>query len=295
MRQNRYFLPNRVEQKHQSTSTTPPKKVAWQRFFRLYKRFQGVFLVVLGILITLAVVLVYSNTRPEPQRLTQRDIDAAVGRALASATPAPSYASQSYEMIRPSLVQIKVLNLKLGGGTEGALGSGVVIDDSGIILTALHVVNNAFQIRVVFADGTESEARVIARQPENDIAVLRANVIPDDLMPATLAGSGSLHVGDEVFAVGNPFGIVNSLTAGVVSGLNRTYQSEKTGGTLSNLIQFDAAVNPGNSGGPLLNRNGEVVGIVSSLLNPNNQDFFIGIGLAVPIESAAAAAGSPPY
>ena len=110
-----------------------------------------------------------------------------------------------------------------------------------------------------------------------------------------MAGSGSLHVGDEVFPVGNPFGVSNSLTAGVVSGLGRSYKSPETGETLSNLIQFDAAVNPGNSGGPLLNRDGEVVGIVTGLLNPTQDDFFIGIGFAVPIETAAGALGPPPY
>ena len=107
--------------------------------------------------------------------------------------------------------------------------------------------------------------------------------------------SGILQVGDEVFAVGHPFGIVNSLTAGVVSGLGRTFKTAKTSQTLKNLIQFDAAINPGNSGGPLLNRNGEVVGVVTGLLNPTEQEVFIGIGFAVPIETAAAAAGSPPY
>ena len=170
-----------------------------------------------------------------------------------------------------------------------------MIDDSGTILGSLHVVRDAVEVRVTFADGTESQARVIVRQPENDLAVLRPDVIPDDLVPATLTGSDTLRVGDEVVAVGNPFGISNSLSAGVVSGLGRQYRSPKTAETLTNLIQFDAAVNPGNSGGPLLNRDGEVVGIVAALLNPTEQDVFIGIGLAVPIETAAAALGSPPY
>ena len=104
-----------------------------------------------------------------------------------------------------------------------------------------------------------------------------------------------MRVGEKVLAVGNPFGISNSLTAGVVSGLNRTFASPKTGEKLTNLIQFDAAVNPGNSGGPLLNRDGEVVGIVAALLNPTEQDFFIGIGFAISIDTAGGALGSPPY
>jgi S1-C subfamily serine protease len=176
---------------------------------------------------------------------------------------------------------------------SGAVGTGVVIVDSGIILTALHVVTDAETVLVVFADGAESPAAVVARQPENDLAVLQAMVIPDDLIPATMAGSGTLQVGDEVAAVGHPFGVPNSLSAGVVSGLGRTYTSPDTGIPMSGLIQFDAAVNPGNSGGPLINRDGEVVGIVTALLNPTEREFFVGIGLAVTIETAGGLAGEP--
>jgi S1-C subfamily serine protease len=118
-------------------------------------------------------------------------------------------------------------------------------------------------------------------------------VIPDDLIPATMAGSGMLQVGDEVAAVGHPFGVPNSLSAGVVSGLGRTYASPDTGMPMSGLIQFDAAVNPGNSGGPLINRDGEVVGIVTALLNPTEREFFVGIGFAVTIETAGGLAGEP--
>jgi serine protease DegQ len=124
---------------------------------------------------------------------------------------------------------------------------------------------------------------------------LRPQVTPDDLVPATLTASESLQVGDEVFAVGNPFGIHNSLTSGVVSRLGWNYKSLKSGITLSNLIMFDAAVNPGNSGGPLLNRDGEVVGVVTGLLNPTEQDVFIGIGFAVPLGTATSGIGEPPY
>jgi S1-C subfamily serine protease len=169
----------------------------------------------------------------------------------------------------------------------------VVIDEFGTILASLHIVKDATEIQVMFADGTESSATVAGSQPENDLVVLRPELIPDDLVPATLGNSASLNVGDDVVAVGNPFGISNSLSAGVVSGLRRNFRAPRTGETLTNMIQFDAAVNPGNSGGPLLDRNGEVVGIVTGLLNPTDQDVFIGIGFAVPIETAATAAGSP--
>jgi len=169
-----------------------------------------------------------------------------------------------------------------------------VIAESGLILTCLHVVGDAMQVKVVFSEGTESDALVTVRLPEKDLAVLSALRLPDDLQPATLASSSSLHVGDEVIAVGNPFGVINSVTDGVVSGLGRQYVSRESGVELTNLIQFDAAVNPGNSGGPLLNRAGEVVGIVASLLNPTSQDVFVGIGFAIPIDDTGGAIGFPP-
>jgi S1-C subfamily serine protease len=265
-----------------------------RRLQNFYTRYHSAFLVVAGALLACAMMLTYNSTQPPPQRLTQRDLNAAVFRAMATATPRPSFASIAYANIMPSVVQVQTMTLGTNGKRDGALGPGVVIDDSGLILTALHVVRGASDVRVTFFDGMESPASIIAQVPENDLAVLRPREIPDDLQPATLAGSGGLRVGDEVFAVGNPFGVTNSLTAGVVSGLNRSFKSPKTGATMTGLIQFDAAVNPGNSGGPLVNRDGEVVGIVSSLLNPTEQDVFIGIGFAVTMESAAAAAGGSP-
>lgn len=294
MMRNRPFPPARPQPQQPEP---PPSRlqVLRRRLGAATARFRNVLLVGAGTVVALAAMLLYDTARPPPQNLTQRDIDAAVERVLASATPAPSYQSQAYDIIRSSVVRVVALVPKAGGTSEGALGTGVVIDESGIILTNLHIVKNAVEIRVVFADGTRSTAQVIATQPENDLAVLRADETPDDLVAATLTSSATLRVGDEVMAVGNPFGVTNSLTSGVVSGLDRTFKSPKTGETLTSLVQFDAAVNPGNSGGPLVNRNGEVVGIVTALLNPTDQDVFIGIGFAVPIEAAATAAGSPWY
>ncbi|MBF8299308.1 MAG: trypsin-like serine protease, partial [Dehalococcoidia bacterium] len=226
------------------------------------------------------------------QEMTQRDFDEAVRQAMAAATPAPSIIAQAYGVIAPSVVFIRVNGPVEGEKPNFGLGAGVVIDDQGIILTANHVIKDAESITVIFANGMESSASVLFREPETDTAVLRADIVPDDLEPATLAGSGGLRLGDHVLAVGSPFGLYNSVTAGVVSGLGRSFKSEQLSEPLTNVIQFDAAVNPGNSGGPLVNRDGEVVGIVTGLLNPSD-DVFIGIGFAVPIESAGAAAGPP--
>jgi S1-C subfamily serine protease len=136
---------------------------------------------------------------------------------------------------------------------------------------------------------------VIGLQPENDLAVLQAKTIPDDLVPATLRSTRDLAMGDQVIAVGFPFGIGPSVSAGVVSGLKREYRSPEGKRLLTNLIQFDAAANPGNSGGPLATMDGEVVGIVTAILNPSDQGVFIGIGFAVPIENAASAVGVSPF
>ena len=175
------------------------------------------------------------------------------------------------------------------------VGTGVVIVDKGIILTNLHVVLGADRIKVRFFDGMEADAVVIGMRPEHDLAVLQAKAVPDDLVSATLRSTADLAVGDQVIAVGFPFGIGPSASAGVVSGLKREYHSPEGKRILTNLIQFDAAANPGNSGGPLVTADGEVVGIVTGILNPTNQRVFIGIGFAVPIENAAAAVGMSPF
>ena len=237
-----------------------------------------------------------------PRELTQDDIDAAVIRTFET-KPLPSRAAIAYETVRPSVVAVRGLvpdpkkkdkdpdkNL-----VEQSIGTGVVIVDKGIILTNLHVVAGAKKVMVTFADGLESEASVIGVQPQDDLAVLRAHTIPDDLMAATMGTTQGLEAGSEVVAVGFPFGIGPSVSAGVVSGLRREYRSPEGKRILTNLIQFDAAANPGNSGGPLVTMEGHVVGIVTAILNPTKEKFFVGVGFAVPIENAAGAAGLPPF
>lgn len=175
------------------------------------------------------------------------------------------------------------------------IGSGVVITDKGIILTNYHVIAGARRLKVRFYDGHESDASVVGVQPEKDLAVIRAASLPDDLPAATLGSSRNLAPGDEVVAVGFPFGIGPSVSAGVISGLNRAFASPENKQDLDHLIQFDAAANPGNSGGPLVNMDGEVVGIVTAILNPTDSKTFVGIGFATTIESAGSAVGISPF
>ena len=248
-----------------------------------------------GVVAAFAALLLYRLAFPPPAALTARDVDESIAHAMASATPPAAFSQRVYAMVQPSLVLIETEVTEEGGETGEGLGSGVVIDDAGDILTSLHVVSEADVITVTFADGTRSEARRVVEQPENDIAVLRAIEPPDVFVPAVLGNPGRVRVGDEAFAVGNPFGLTGSISAGVVSALNRTYNVPGSGQRLEGLIQIDAAVNPGNSGGPLLDRDGYVIGIVTGIVNPTDQGFFVGIGFAVPINVAASAAGAPRY
>lgn len=240
-------------------------------------------------------VFLYNAFYPAPIPLTGDEIDEIVQQQMASATPPPTYSSVVYQIILPSLVYIQTNSEHYGEEDAIGVGSGVVINENGEILTAYHVVEDATEIKVIFAEGTEATAEIIASEPENDIAVLQPNRPPDIIVPAVIGNSNAMRIGDEAFAVGNPLGLVGSMSAGVISGFNRSIPIKTTGERLEGLIQFDTAVNPGNSGGPLLNRYGQVVGIVTALANPSEQNFFVGIGFAVPIGTASQAAGAPDY
>jgi S1-C subfamily serine protease len=258
-------------------------------------RHERPLLVALGTLLALGAMLAYGTLQPAGRALTQKDVDAAVLHTLEN-TVLPSQAAQAFAKIERSVVRVRDLATdKDNKEIETGVGTGVVIVDKGVILTNLHVVLGAKKVGVVFADGTESEATVIGAQPENDLAVLQAKTLPDDLQAATMRSTADLVPGDRVIAVGFPFGIGPSVSDGVISGLRREYRSPEGKRLLTNLIQFDAAANPGNSGGPLVTMDGEVVGIVTGILNPTSQRVFIGIGFAVPIENAASAVGLSPF
>jgi S1-C subfamily serine protease len=248
----------------------------------------------LGIVAALVIgVVAFRRAGDRPATLTPQQISTTVSslvqKGIANAQNAPPPSATAYQAIQPSLVLITAERPN-GSSEDTTTGAGVVISAQGQILTARHVVTGAQAIQVTFADGTKTTAQIATEQASNDIAVLAPAQPPSVIVPAVLGGG--VRVGDDVYAVGHPLGLVDSLTAGVVSGLNRSIPVPG-GATLNGLIQFDAAVNPGNSGGPLLNRAGQVVGIVTALANPSDQGFFIGIGFAVPIATAGGAAGAP--
>ncbi|MGZ6314744.1 MAG: S1C family serine protease [Candidatus Limnocylindrales bacterium] len=292
--------------------------------FRARIRWAGPF--ALGLVAAFLGLMLYGALVPGPRPLTASDVNRSIASALASETPPPAFSRLVYQAVEPSLVLIESQPLVVSGGSNGlqpaalasalpsalasaspspsptaspgasdaTLGSGVVVDAGGDILTCLHVVANASSIQVTFADGTKSPATVVSTQPANDIAVLKASQPPAKIVPAVLGNPRNVQVGSEAFVLGNPFGLAGSMTSGVISGLDRSFQLPNGGPTLTGLIQVDAAVNPGSSGGPLVNRDGQVIGIVDALVNPTDQDVFIGIGLAVPINVAGGAAGLPP-
>jgi S1-C subfamily serine protease len=292
----------------------PAARRGWRRFV------PGQMAVMWAAIVLLAAALVATVGVPGQQRrITQEDINAAVLKTMETQVMPSEYA-RAYDNIRPSVVRVvsyvkksrikeedpkasklakpKAVATESGAQddeVEAGVGTGVVIIDKGVILTNLHVVSGADRIEVIFHDGLKSPASIKGVQAENDLAVLQAAKIPDDMIAATMRSTNDLAPGDKVLAVGFPFGIGPSASGGVVSGLGRVFKSPEGKQEMKNLIQFDAAANPGNSGGPLVTMDGEVVGIVTAILNPTPARTFLGIGFAVPIENAATAAGLPPF
>jgi putative serine protease PepD len=204
--------------------------------------------------------------------------------ASPSASPSPSSTatpsvSDIYQHVGPSVAVIQT--------AKGALGTGVIANTAGTVLTANHVIADGSAITITFADGTKSTATVASSDPTTDIAVLTPATLPQPVVPATIGGSAA--VGNAVVAIGNPLGLTYSVSSGVVSGLDRTATTDS--GKFSGLIQFDASVNPGSSGGPLIDGKGNVIGIVISIADPAGVDAFAGIAFAVPIGAALGGGG----
>jgi len=250
----------------------------------------GVAVVVVAIVVAGGILLAMRDTTPPLDEAGAETIASdVVDQAIADLGRQPANSAVVYQKILPSLVVIE--SKRRSASKDTRLGTGVIVSRRGAILTAFHVVAGAKTIRVTFADGTRSSATVAEADPEHDTAVLAPKRLPQVLVPAVLGGR--VQLGDEAYAVGNPLGFVDSITSGVISGLGRSVDVPN-GERLRDLIQFDAAVNPGNSGGPLLNRGGQVVGIVTAIANPGRDGYFIGIGFAVPIGTAGGAANAPP-
>jgi putative serine protease PepD len=189
-----------------------------------------------------------------------------------------------YARVSPAIVQITGLTTSQGQQAE-VLGSGIVIDSSGNILTNYHVISGASDITVTLSDEAAVSGQVVGTDPADDLAVVKADFSGVNLTVANLGDSSQVRIGQSVIAIGNPFGLQETVTEGVISGNDRSLPSQ-TSKPLVQLFQTDAAINPGNSGGALVDLNGNVVGINTALENPSGQDVFIGIGYAIPINDA---------
>jgi S1-C subfamily serine protease len=216
-----------------------------------------------------------SNASAQTQRLTPHDI---------YVRDAPGVA-----FVTSTIVQRSESPFGLFGGESQqrgqATGSGIVIDRNGTILTNWHVVENAIKVTVSLEAGNTVEAQVVGKDPSNDLAVLRIHPDGVNLHPLTLGSSAGVKVGDPVLAIGNPFDLERTLTTGVVSALQRKITAPN-GFTITNVIQTDAPINPGNSGGPLLDSSGRVIGINSQIYTGSGGGGSVGIGFAVPIDTA---------
>jgi S1-C subfamily serine protease len=265
------------------TDGDQPPEPSTRQWRRPAKRHVLIALVVIWAVAITAVVLFRGGGRT-PAPATAKPTPSP------SASAAPLTVAQIYQTVRPSVVTIRAVggSSSVNGKqeTEVATGTGVIINGDGTILTADHVIAGSKSIQVTYVDGTSSAAVVATGDPKQDIATLTPAKLPATVVPAVLGGN--VQVGDDVTAIGNPFGLTGTTTNGVVSGLGRVLSRAKNG-DIGGLIQFDAAVNPGNSGGPLINERGQVVGIVVALTNPTGSDTFIGIGFAVPIGAALGA------
>lgn len=281
-------LPPNLEPSVSGDAGQPPRPASWRLRRWWAKPLAG------GAVAVLLAVFTFDALEPAPDMLTQADVDDAVAQALASEQIEPAVSEVVYQAVAASIVLIETTASSADDSASGK-GTGVVVNDSGEVMTALHVVADATSIQLTFADGSRRTGTLTSADSDADIAVVTPDEEPDMVVAATLGDPGSFRVGSEAYIVGNPFGLYGSMSAGVVSGLDRTFRDPDTGVTHYGLIQVDAAVNPGNSGGPLLDRDGRVLGIVTALINPTDQDVFIGVGLAVPIDVAGGAAGVPQF
>lgn len=229
------------------------------------------------ITITVAVVIVLMIGVLIGVEVDPQGDAAAIPTPTTSATAAPSSSpsvSDVYQQALPSVVAVAT--------DKGVIGTGVVANKDGDVLTAAHVIAGATTIKLTFSDGTATTATVKSTDPTTDIATLTPASLPEPLVLATIGGKA--EIGGSVVAIGDPLGLTASVSTGIVSGLDRS--ATTADGKFSGLIQFDAAVNAGSSGGPLLDEKGNVIGIVVSIADPGNDDAFAGIGFAVPIGGA---------
>jgi S1-C subfamily serine protease len=250
-----------------------------------------------------AAAICLSHWSPvEPRGLAQEFKPAvpAAAPAVPAAAPAAATAEQYTPEERVNIavyenVNRSVVNITTKGYQEDRFflveipaegeGSGVVLDRQGHILTNFHVIDRAQHIEVTLFDGKNYAAELIGKDPSTDVAVLKINAPAGVLFPVVFGGAAELRVGQRVFAIGNPFGLERTMTTGIISSLNRSLPSRRTGRSIKSIIQIDAAINPGNSGGPLLDSHGRMIGMNTAIASRTGEN--VGVGFAIPVSTIA--------
>jgi len=237
-----------------------------------------------AIILLFAFIIVPSQEIGTPDLITSNGHSATIlGDEISSSSKSNLTLVELFEKSEEGVVKIKVVRIGSQGtvqGDIGGMGSGFVYDNLGHIITNAHVVDGADKATVTFLDGSQYNAEIIGKDKFTDIAVIKVSEKPRLLHPLEIGDSSLLQVGEQVAAIGNPFGLSGSMTSGIVSQIGRLIAAQDSGFSIPDVIQTDAAINPGNSGGPLLNMRGQVIGINTAIQSISGE--FVGIGFAVP-------------
>ena len=234
-----------------------------------------------AIILLFTFILIPSQEIGMPDLITSNGHDATTLGDVLSSSKSSLTLIELFEKSEEGVVKIQV---ERDGQNRNSQGSGFVYDNLGHIITNAHVVDGASKATVTFLDGSQYDAEIIGIDKFTDIAVIKVNEKPRLLHPLQIGDSSQLHVGEQVAAIGNPFGLSGSMTSGIVSQMGRLLPSQDSGFSIPDVIQTDAAINPGNSGGPLLNMKGQVVGINTAIQSTSGGNS--GIGFAVPSNTA---------
>ena len=244
-----------------------------------------------GLIGATIVLLTFTFVMIPPPTISPPDLIATNGHSVSKVgEETPIFGSKELSLIEifdrseEGVVRVNVIKSDQILGKNG-IGSGFVFDTRGHIITNNHVIENSEKIIVTFLDGSSFNAEIVGADPFTDLAVIKVDADPSLLRPLQLGDSANLKVGMQVVAIGNPFGLSGSMTAGIVSQLGRLLPSQDTGFSIPDIIQTDAAINPGNSGGPLLNKRGEVIGINTAIQSVTGE--FTGVGFSIPSQTVA--------
>jgi len=236
-----------------------------------------------AIILLFTFILIPSQEIGTPGLITSNGHDATILGDVLSSSKSNLTLVELFEKSEEGVVKIRVVRDNIPGDT-GSVGSGFVYDNLGHIITNAHVVDGATKATVTFLDGSQYDAEIIGKDKFTDIAVIKVSEKPRLLHPLQIGDSSQLRIGEQVAAIGNPFGLSGSMTSGIVSQMGRLLPSQDSGYSIPDVIQTDAAINPGNSGGPLLNLRGEVVGINTAIQSSSGE--FSGVGFAIPSNTA---------